>query len=194
MLYEDVDFKTLSDRYTNSRMVPFNTHIDGVRANLFSINPRQKMTLTIVNHPLFFFLPYNWTQQTLFLLTTYLSENGPHHEKTCFCHMWTTKEQISLRIHAVWSASLLFAAWIVTRFYCSKLYSSIGTYTVSPTCQFTESVLSLHVHLVKSKCHPAGTVYKDSVSLCRHFVIHKRFCEFWDTDFLIVSEQWNQSL
>ena len=44
MLYEDVDFETLSDRYTNSRMVPFLTHIDGVRANLFSINPRQKMT------------------------------------------------------------------------------------------------------------------------------------------------------
>ena len=49
MLYEDVDFKTLSDRYTNSRMVPFLTHIDGVRANLFSINPRQKMTPTVVN-------------------------------------------------------------------------------------------------------------------------------------------------
>ena len=44
MLYEDVDFKTPSDRYTNSCMVPFLTHIDGVRANLFSINSRQKMT------------------------------------------------------------------------------------------------------------------------------------------------------
>ena len=42
ILYEDVDFKTLSGRYTNSRMVPFLTHIDGVRANLFSINRRQK--------------------------------------------------------------------------------------------------------------------------------------------------------
>ena len=42
MLYEDVDFKTLSDRYSNSRMVPFLTHTDGVRANLFSVNPRQK--------------------------------------------------------------------------------------------------------------------------------------------------------
>ena len=42
MLYEDVDLKTISDRYTNSRMVPFLTHIDGVRANLVSINPRQK--------------------------------------------------------------------------------------------------------------------------------------------------------
>ena len=37
MLYEDVDFKTLSDRYTNSRMVPFLTHIERVKANLFSI-------------------------------------------------------------------------------------------------------------------------------------------------------------
>ena len=54
MLYEDVDFKTLSDHYTNSRMVPFLTHIDGVRANLVSINPRQKMTSTMVNQQLFF--------------------------------------------------------------------------------------------------------------------------------------------
>ena len=55
MLYEDRDFETLSDRYTNSHMVPFLTHIDGVRANLFSINPRQKMTPTMVNQPFFFF-------------------------------------------------------------------------------------------------------------------------------------------
>ena len=42
----------------------------------------------------------------------------------------------------------------------SNLYSSIGTYTVSPTCQFAESVLLLHVHLFKSKFkfNPAGTV------------------------------------
>ena len=52
----------------------------------------------------------------------------------------------------------LFAAWIVTRFHRSKLYSSIGTYTVSPACQFGESVLSLHVYVFKSKFHPAGTV------------------------------------
>ena len=45
-------------------------------------------------------------------------------------------------------------------FYSSKLYSSIGKYTVSPTCQFAESVLSLHVHLFKLRC------YTDSVSLC----------------------------
>ena len=29
------------------------------------------------------------------------------------CHMWTTKAQISLRIHTVWSAPLLFGALIV---------------------------------------------------------------------------------
>ena len=44
MLYEDVDFSTLSNRYTKSRMLPFLTHIDGVRANSFSINPRQTIT------------------------------------------------------------------------------------------------------------------------------------------------------
>ena len=34
----------------------------------------------------------------------------PHHEKTCSCHMWTTKAQISLSICTDWSAPLLFAA------------------------------------------------------------------------------------
>ena len=36
--------------------------------------------------------------------------NEPHREKTCLCHMQTTKAQISLRIRAVWSAPLLFPA------------------------------------------------------------------------------------
>ena len=36
--------------------------------------------------------------------------NEPRREKTCLCHMRTTKAQISLHIHAVWSALLLFAA------------------------------------------------------------------------------------
>ena len=34
----------------------------------------------------------------------------PHHEKTCLCHIRTTKTQSSLRIRAIWSASLLFTA------------------------------------------------------------------------------------
>ena len=38
MLYEDVDFKTLSDLYINSRMVPFLTHIDGYSQSKFIIN------------------------------------------------------------------------------------------------------------------------------------------------------------
>ena len=37
----------------------------------------------------------------------------PRHENTCLCHMRTTKAQINLRIPAVWSAPLLFAAWTV---------------------------------------------------------------------------------
>ena len=32
------------------------------------------------------------------------------HEKTCLCHMRTTKVQINLSIRAVWSAPLLFDA------------------------------------------------------------------------------------
>ena len=48
------------DRYTKSRKLPFLTHIDGVRANLFSTNPRQKNEnhygkLTIVFFFFFFF-------------------------------------------------------------------------------------------------------------------------------------------
>ena len=38
---------------------------------------------------------------------------GPGHAKRVLCHMRTTKAQISLRIRAVWSAPLFFAAWIV---------------------------------------------------------------------------------
>ena len=34
----------------------------------------------------------------------------PRHEETCLCHMRTTKEQISLRILAIWPTLLLFAA------------------------------------------------------------------------------------
>ena len=34
----------------------------------------------------------------------------PYHEKICFYHVRTTKAQISLRIHTVWSAALLFAS------------------------------------------------------------------------------------
>ena len=49
--------------------------------------------------------------KTLVQHVRYLYE--PRHEKTCFCHMRTTKTQISLRIHAVWSAPLFFAARIV---------------------------------------------------------------------------------
>ena len=119
--------------------------------------------------------------------------------------MWATKAQISMVMHAVWSAPLLFAAWIVTRFYSSKLYCSIGTYTVSPTCQFAESVLSLYVHLFKSKIHPAGTVLHRSCFPvhrcgCRFFVIYRFdvninvFCHFWDTEIWIVRGHWSQSL
>ena len=35
------------------------------------------------------------------------------HDQTCLCYMRTTKTQISLRIRAVYSAPLMFAAWIV---------------------------------------------------------------------------------
>ena len=41
----------------------------------------------------------------------------PRCEKTCFCHMRTTKARISLRIHAIWSLLLLYAALIILYLY-----------------------------------------------------------------------------
>ena len=133
MLYEDVDFKTLLDRYTNSRMAPFLTHTDGVRANLFSINLRQKMTPCYGKSAAFFTVNLDATH-----FPSNTAEVGPIYlkmghimRKPAFGIIWTTKAQISLRIHTVWSAHLLFAAWIVTRCYSSSLYNSIAIYTVS---------------------------------------------------------------
>ena len=37
----------------------------------------------------------------LFISLVFKLINEPHHEKTCLCHMRTTKAQNSLRIHAV---------------------------------------------------------------------------------------------
>ena len=147
MQYGDVDFKTLSDHNTNSRMVPLPTHIDGVRANLFSLNARQKITSTMVNQRFFFFF--------FFFFFFVICEE---HRRRSVCAS-TQSDQ----------PRLLFAARIVTRFYSSKLYSSIGTYIVSPTCQFAESVLSLHVHLFESKIHPVGAT--PILFLCIDFVL-----------------------
>ena len=108
MLHEDVAFKTISDRYTNSRIVPFLTHIDEFRANLFSRNPRQKMTSTMVNQQLFFFFFFFFTVKldatNSFLLIWQRYDlsiwKWVTSLETLFCHMWTTKAQISLPVHA----------------------------------------------------------------------------------------------
>ena len=55
----------------------------------------------------------------------------PYHDKTCFCQMRTTKAQISLRIRAVWSAPLLFGAWIV----CNGWLDELGFYVPSTVFQ-----------------------------------------------------------
>ena len=55
MLHEDVAFKTISDHYTNSRMVPFLTHIDEFRAIFFLKKSSAKKTPTMVNQQFFFF-------------------------------------------------------------------------------------------------------------------------------------------
>ena len=43
------------------------------------------------------------------------------------CHMRTTKAQISLRIRAVWSAPLLFAAYNISRFY-SRNFKTLASF------------------------------------------------------------------
>ena len=52
-----------------------------------------------------------------------------------FCHLWTTKAQISLRIHAVWSAPLLFAAWIVTNLQLKAIHIIHGISNLS-VCRY----------------------------------------------------------
>ena len=52
----------------------------------------------------------NFTEKSKILGHTKNFLYEPCHEKTCLCHMRTTKAQISLRICAVWSVPLLFAA------------------------------------------------------------------------------------
>ena len=51
-----------------------------------------------------------WSSGFHFFSSAKKSIFEPRHKKTCICHMRTTKAQISMRIRAVWSAPLLFAA------------------------------------------------------------------------------------
>ena len=48
-------------------------------------------------------LPVTWFRA---FISVFWDAYEPRHEKTCLCHMRTTKAQISLRIRAVWSAPL----------------------------------------------------------------------------------------
>ena len=62
----------------------------------------------------FSFLDNQWQDDICIVENrNYWISNEPHHDKTCFCHMQTTKAQISLRIRAVWWVTLLFTAWII---------------------------------------------------------------------------------
>ena len=79
----------------------------------------------------------------------------------CFCHMCTTKAQISLRIHAVWSTPFLFAAWMVTRFYSQSYTHTLYLHPVSlrkTSYRYMYICLSLSFTL-QERC------YTDSVSL-----------------------------
>ena len=59
--------------------------------------------------------------------------------KIFLCHMWTTKVQISLHICAVWSAPLLFAAYIVHYFKSlACLYSWAGWFESYPVANLED--------------------------------------------------------
>ena len=157
LLYEDVVFKTLSDRYTNSRMVPFLTHSQSQSKFIFRKSSAKNEPTMVNQHFLLlllllllfsFFLFLFFFFVVLFCLflfcffvvvffTVKLDATNSFPSNTAevrhiyiFSCKWATSwENLLLsyvnNIHAVWSAPLLFAAWIVTRFYSSKLYSSV---------------------------------------------------------------------
>ena len=58
------------------------------------------------------FVPAMWRNYGIDFLRKWLQNFAfvPRHEKTCLCICEKQKTQISLRIRAVWSAALLFAA------------------------------------------------------------------------------------
>ena len=86
MLYEDIDFKRLSDRYTNSRIAPFLIHIDGVRVKFIFNKSSAKNDPHYGKSTFFFHRKIGCNRHFSFKYgrgTTCLSENGPHHEKIC---------------------------------------------------------------------------------------------------------------
>ena len=89
-------------------------------------------------------------------------------KKCVLCHMGTTKAQISLRIRAVWSAPLLFAAKIV-RYNISRFYSQ-NFKTLASFCGCAGRFLSnlvansrRHVLSCRGTCvkHNVGTQCED---------------------------------
>ena len=143
-------------------MVPFLTHIDGVRTNLFSKYSRQKITPTMVNQQLFIFFTVKLDAANSFPSNT--AEVRPIYLKMghimrqpvfVICEQQRPDQPAHPRsLISVFLVRCLDSNEILRL----KLCNSIGTYTVSPNCQFVESFLLLHVHLFKSKFHPAGMV------------------------------------
>ena len=63
--------------------------------------PRGQSHLSLIPKPHLLMWKKSWTPKMI----RYSFLDELHHEKTCFCHMQTTKMQISLRICVVWSMS-----------------------------------------------------------------------------------------
>ena len=93
---------------------------------------------------------------------------GPHHEKTCQWHIWTTKVQISLHIRTVWSVPLLFAAYTVYSCTPDKVLHDFHQYW-----QILSYIPVTHKHMVAGTvmCRQDGRgwfpVLLDDLSKCR---------------------------
>ena len=94
--------------------------------------------------------------------------------KPVLCHMWTTKAQISLRIHAVWSAPFavqyldsiisILAEYIISRL--ANLWSKAGqfeSYLVTNSWRQVFSSYGSHVSLWWLKCDCNGHMSSPSV-------------------------------
>ena len=69
-------------------------------------------------------------------ICSYWYANEPRHEKTCFCHMQTTKVQISLHTRAFWSGPLLFAPrqYTMSSYYIRNLKPLANLWQRRPVC------------------------------------------------------------
>ena len=123
----------------------------------------------------------------------------PCHVKTHLCLMWTTKLQISLHIHTVWSVSLLFK--IYSQYDCMKFQDCywVGWFESHLVAQLKRQVFSWHGSFEPPQEEPnkmTACPAKTQISLGIHPVwSESSLCAQWiakDPSFLHAdSEDWS---